>query len=297
MTTSPSLPLLYAAHVETSARLADLYDAYCAEEADDACTAWLEADKDRAILEYFCATPAEAEHRLAAMEALLAPHRQDDPWTADVRELPSENWTEAWKRFFHAEKVSDRIWIKPSWESCAPAAGDIVVELDPGMSFGTGQHGTTRGCLRVMDALARTRAGGRLADLGCGSGILAIAAAKLGFGGILALDNDPAAVRIATENAGLNGVAGRIAFVTGELDQAAATAPHGVIVANILAPVLVANAGLLTHCLARAPEARLVLSGILVPQAAAVRAAYEALGLIVEQDLVLGEWTTLCLRW
>jgi ribosomal protein L11 methyltransferase len=290
-----SLPLLYAARLETTSRLAELYDDACVEGGDDACTAWFDADRDLAIIEYYCSTRAEAEHRLTAMMSFFETRRDQEPLTGTVRDLPAEDWAESWKKFFHVEKVSTRVWIKPTWEPCTPAAGEIIVELDPGMSFGTGQHGTTRGCLQLIDRLA-TAPGLKLADIGCGSGILAIAAAKLGYRDLIALDNDPDAVRIATENADLNGVAHQIRFVTGDCSAAGLDHSHDVVVANILANVLIANAGVLMGYLSRSPAARLILSGILNPQAADVQAAYEAYGMILVESLQLGEWTTLCLK-
>lgn len=289
------LPSLHVARLETTGRLADLYDGASVETGDDQCTAWFDADRDLAIIEYFCATRAEAEHRCQAVTAFLEPARQGDPLAASVRELPAEDWAEAWKKFFHSEKVSGRIWIKPSWEACPAAAGDLVVEIDPGMSFGTGQHGTTRGCLELLDGLAGSGTTLTLADLGCGSGILAIAAAKLGFREIVALDNDPDAVRIARENAELNGVAKAIRFVTADcasgLDR-----PRDIVVANILASVLVAHAPVLAGYLSPSPQARLVLSGILTPQAAGVQQAFRAQGLACTESLQRGEWTTLSLK-
>lgn len=294
MTTSV-LPLLYAARLETTSRLAELYDETCVEGGDDACTAWFDADRDLAIIEYYGTTRAEAEHRLGAMMAFFETRRAGETLTGTVRELPAENWSESWKKFFHVEKVSSRVWIKPSWEPCTAAPGEVIVELDPGMSFGTGQHGTTRGCLQMLDRLAPVP-GLSLADIGCGSGILAIAAAKLGYRDLVALDNDPDAVRIARENAELNGVAGRIRFITGDCAAAGLDHSHDIVVANILANVLIASAGTLTGYLFPAPGARLILSGILNPQAADVQAAYELCGMALVEILQLGEWTTLCLK-
>ncbi len=292
----PLPTLLYTAHLETTSRLAELYDDSCVEGGDDQCTSWFDAERDLAIIEYYCATQAEAEHRLAAMESFFQPHRAGEPLAGIVHELPAQDWAETWKKFFHAEKVSDRIWIKPSWESCSAGPGDIIVEIDPGMSFGTGQHGTTRGCLQMMDRLATSGAGQSLADIGCGSGILAIAAVKLGYSGLIALDNDPDAVRIARENAALNRVAGAIRFVTGDCAAAGINHSHDVVVANILATVLVANAAVLTSYLSLASNARLILSGILNPQADEVKTAYEAQDMNLVESLQLGEWTTLCLK-
>ncbi|MEI8352688.1 MAG: 50S ribosomal protein L11 methyltransferase [bacterium] len=289
-------PSLHVARIETSPRLAELYDDQCVEGGDDQCTVWFDADRDLAILEYYCGTRSEAEQRYSAMADFLAPFMNGEPMRGSLRELPCEDWSETWKRYFHTEKVSARIWIKPSWETCPAAPPDIVVEIDPGMSFGTGQHGTTRGCLQVMDRLAASPAPLRLADIGCGSGILAIAAAKLGYRDVVALDHDPDAVRIARENAVLNGVAGCIRFMAGDYAAPGLSGTHDVVVANILATVQIDNAAPLIGILDRTPGARMILSGILNPQAAGVVAAYEVRGMIPVDSVQVGDWTTLCLK-
>jgi ribosomal protein L11 methyltransferase len=313
-------PPLFAARVKTSQRVADLFDDEAVAESDDQHTVWYDADRDLAVIEYFHASRAEAENRLAALHAFVQRHAPAAAWESAIRELPAEDWAETWKKFFHAEKVSDRVWVKPSWESCPAAPGDVVVEIDPGMSFGTGQHGTTRGCLQMLDRFAIGRDGARpsgirdksspsrlegrppcrpscstLADIGCGSGILAIAAAKLGYEGILAVDNDPVAVRVARENAALNGVADRISFQTGALGEAPISGRYDVVVANILATVLTAQAGVLSRLLAPAATARLIVSGILNTQADEVVAAYATQGLTPVNRLDIGEWTTFCM--
>ncbi len=292
----PDFPLLYVARLETSSRLAELYDDNSIEGGDEQCTAWFDADRDLAIIEYFCASQAEATHRLDAMIAFLEPHKGNDALVCSIRELPVENWAEAWKKFFHTEKVSARIWIKPSWETCPASPGDIIVEIDPGMSFGTGQHGTTRGCLEMIDDLTTTHPGATFADLGCGSGILTIAAAKLGYSRLIALDNDPLAVRIAKENAELNGVANQIRFLTGDVAQTGLEGACDIVVANILATVLITYAKELASFLVRSPNARIILSGILNPQAEAVQEAFEAQKLSIVESIQRGEWTTLCMK-
>lgn len=287
--------LLYAARVTTSERMAALFDDDGIASADDQYAAWFDADRDAAVIEYFCATRAEAEQRLTMLQTFIRAHDTDAPCEGDVRELPAENWADSWKRFFHTEKVSDRIWIKPSWEPCAPAPGEVVVELDPGMSFGTGQHGTTRGCLQLLDTLARGPAPLSLVDIGCGSGILAIAAARLGYRDILALDNDPVAVRIATGNARHNGVADGIAFQVAALGTIPLPRRFDVVVANILAEVLIAHAGVLAQAVSPVAPARLVLSGILASQADDVIAAFAPLAFRPVAHLPREEWITLCL--
>lgn len=296
MNLPPVQPTLYVARVETSTAVADFVEESAVLDADDHCTVWIDADRDFARIEYFCATEAEARHRLQALEPLVRPRFPAAPWSAATDLLPYENWAETWKRFFHAEKVSPRLWIKPSWEPCHPAPGEFAIEIDPGMSFGTGQHGTTRGCLVFLDAIAQTRAGLSLLDVGCGSGILAIAAARLGYTRILAVDNDPDAIRIAAGNAAMNGVAGHIAFRIADLSSAAQADTREVVVANILATVLTAHAPVLSSLVARGPDSALILSGILTPQARGVQEAFEDHGFAWHDTLELGEWTTLWMK-
>jgi ribosomal protein L11 methyltransferase len=274
------------------------------DACDEPAAVWYDADSDRATLEWFCATPDEAGARLAAFRTLAQAHPLPGPWQTEIRPIPREDWAESWKRFFHAEKVSPRVWICPSWEQCAALPDDVVVQIDPGMSFGTGQHATTRGCIVLLDRLARPGRPLSMIDAGCGSGILAIAAAKLGYARITAFDNDPDAVVIARDNAAINHVADCIDTHVAELGATPQWGPADVIVANILAPVLIEYATTLVAALAPAPSARLILSGILQTQAAEVIAAFTQpppsgtgtrATLVLHERLDIGEWTTLCL--
>jgi ribosomal protein L11 methyltransferase len=203
-----------------------------------------------------------------------------------VTPLPEQDWAESWKRFFHVLRVSDRVVIRPTWEPYAAAPGECVVTLDPGMSFGTGSHGTTRACLVYLDRLAAEDADRRVLDMGCGSGILAIAARKLGFREVSGFDVDPDAVDIARENAGANGVTVRF----DPCDLAQNTRQAEVVVANILAPVLIGFADSVAAAVAPGGCGALVLSGILDTQYADVRAAYEARGFVEVSSLPIDAW-------
>jgi len=125
----------------------------------------------------------------------------------EVAEVPEEDWSETWKRFFKPFRVGERLVIRPSWEACGLRPGDVEVEIDPGQAFGTGDHPTTRLCLRLLAALPWD--GLRVADVGCGSGILGIAAAKLGAAEVVGVDIEEASVEVARENARRNGVSCR----------------------------------------------------------------------------------------
>ena len=127
------------------------------------------------------------------------------------------DWRESWKKHFGVQRIGRALVVKPSWTQYRLKGGEIVIEIDPGMAFGTGQHPTTAMCLRALEELVRP--GMRVLDLGCGSGILAIAAAKLGAARVLALDIDPNAVRAARENAAANGVEPAIDVREGTLER------------------------------------------------------------------------------
>ncbi|MEJ5171204.1 MAG: 50S ribosomal protein L11 methyltransferase [Fimbriimonadales bacterium] len=124
--------------------------------------------------------------------------------TVESEEVPDQDWSETWKRFFKPFRVGDRLVVRPSWESVSLGPGDVEVEIDPGQAFGTGDHPTTRLCLQLLAGLPWD--GLRVADVGCGSGILGIAAAKLGAAEVVGVDIDEASVEVARQNAQRNGV-------------------------------------------------------------------------------------------
>lgn len=149
--------------------------------------------------------------------------------------VQEEDWANAWKAYFKPTRVGDRLVVIPSWETYDLAEGDLPLYLDPGMAFGTGTHATTSLCLRWLDKLVQP--GSRVLDVGTGSGILGIAAVRLGAGEVVAIDNDPVAVKVARENAEKNGVTMDIRL--GTLDQLEET-PADLVIANIIASVIVA---------------------------------------------------------
>lgn len=200
--------------------------------------------------------------------------------------LSRSDWAESWKRFFHVEKVSPRVVVRPSWEPYEAQPGERVIQLDPGLSFGTGKHATTQACLRFLDALAAEDTRRSVLDMGCGSGILAIGAKLLGFLDVRGFDNDPDCIRVSDENAAINGVS--VPFALDDLSHAHLLAD--VVVANILATVLIRFAPQVAGSVSAGPRARLVLSGILDEQYAAVRAAYEAQGFAEVESLLIENW-------
>ncbi len=253
-------------------------------EAEVAASIWEDWEGGPSRVEVFLAEAADPEAAVAALRGAGRACGLDlDPVIGFLRE---EDWTETWKRFFHTEKISPRLVVRPPWEGYAPTGEERVIVMDPGMSFGTGRHGTTQACLRMIDELAQGDLTRRVLDIGCGSGILSIAAAKLGFGEVQGYDNDPDAVRIAAANAAANGVCVR--YSTGDLSV---TPMHGeLVVANVLAAVLNEHAQAVAAAVREVAGHALLLSGILDSQYAAVVSTYGRRGFREVKNLLVGEW-------
>ena len=249
-------------------------------------TSYRDVEETSATMQIFLPDPSDAPR---AAEALVAAGRIVGLDLAPVTgTIPDEDWKFSYRKHFKVEVISPRLVVRPPWESVAPVPGQKVLTLDPGIAFGTGQHPTTRACLDAIDALAAEDAGRTFLDVGCGSGILAIAAALEGFREVRGFDNDPDAVRNANENAAANGLGAL--FFEGDLSAPDVTAPADVVAANVLAPVLVRFArevGALVN-----PGGRLILSGILDEQYGEVRAAYVAQGFTELSSRLIGEWRT-----
>lgn len=219
-----------------------------------------------------------------------------------------EDWAESWKRHFKPLEIGDALLLKPSWEKRQPRKGQAVIILDPGLSFGTGHHATTRFCLRQLvegrkraGLGSRSGAGGKtrasapapalsLLDIGTGSGILAIAAAKLGYSPVRCFDFDPESVRVAKANAAQNDVAHLVKPVRRDLTKlppASATLYH-VVCANLIFDLLIAERDRILSRLR--PDGVLVLAGILQTQFAKVERAYRQAGLKLIATEVEKEW-------
>jgi ribosomal protein L11 methyltransferase len=204
--------------------------------------------------------------------ALAAAERLDAGLAPQLAELPDQDWSESWKKGLVPMTIG-RAYVRPSWIAAPVPPGLAEIVLDPGMAFGTGTHPTTSLCLAALSDLLTARPGARVLDVGTGSGLLAIAARKLGAGLVVGNDNDPIAVRVARENAALNGLELRF----DERDVGEQPGPFDLILANILANTLVVLAPAIAAQLA--PGGVVLLSGILTPQEDEVRAAYLAAGL------------------
>jgi ribosomal protein L11 methyltransferase len=234
--------------------------------------------------------------RSAVRLALRMAPLQTAPRWRRARRLKESDWRESWKRYFGVQRIGRALVVKPSWTQYRLKGGEVVLEIDPGMAFGTGQHPTTAMCLRALEDLVRP--GVRVLDLGCGSGILAIAAAKLGASRVVALDIDPNAVRAARENAAANGVAPTIAVHEGTLDVETpqrrvspgreADKAFDIVVANISGLTLERLAPELARSLAE--HGVLVTSGFLEDAVDGLSRAYKAAGLTVHRVDKDGVW-------
>jgi ribosomal protein L11 methyltransferase len=235
---------------------------------------------------------ADLKERLDAFLSRLAlllelPFCPEASW----RLTPAGDWAESWKRGLAPIEIGRRLVVRPSWCAYEAAPGQAVLTLDPGLAFGTGHHETTRLCLEAIEAFFEdpARAAARVLDVGAGSGLLSLAAAALGQGPVLAVDNDPEVLPVAAENLCLNHLEHRVLLaaagpeaVKGVFDLVLANLHQGALLR--LAPVLAR----LT-----APGGRLVLSGLLLDQVDEVARACVAAGLIELSRVERGEWAAL----
>lgn len=208
-----------------------------------------------------------------------------------TRVVHEADWAEAWKAYFPVLRVGRRLVIRPTWRRHRRAPSDVVLALDPGMAFGTGLHPTTRLCLAGLEPMAEDGRleGARVLDVGCGSGILAIAAFKLGAASAFGVDTDPIAVEATLANARRNGLARRLRARVGSLPTGEAHVD--IVLANLIAGLLVPLAPLLRDEVR--PGGTILASGIFVDREAEVREAFEAVGLTISTRTADGDWVAL----
>ncbi len=209
-----------------------------------------------------------------------------------IDEVKNEDWEQSWKKYYHTFKVGERLVIKPSWQDYPAQDGEVIIEIDPGMAFGTGIHASTRFCLRFVDQYVK--GGEYIVDAGCGSGILSIGAAKLGARSIFAMDVDDVAVKVARENIMLNGLQDIIQVEEGDIVEVLHSKKADMILANITAEVVI-------HLI---PEAAKVLpsggyffgSGIVDSRWPGVEQQLQKHGFIIEQVLSDVDWIGVAAR-
>jgi len=236
-----------------------------------------------------------AEVILAAIEqrirALPGFGVEIEPGRIETAVVEDSGWAHAWKNHFKPFAVGRRLWVTPTWHNAPPPSPRIVIELDPGMAFGSGLHASTQLCLTVLED--RLQRGARVFDIGTGSGILSIAAAKLGAGAVLAVDLDPVAVGVARQNVAYNGVADRVEVREGDLLSGIA-GQADVILANLTADIHLDFLPAVPAHIIRG--GCIVASGIVADRQIEVEAVAGACGLHVEEVRRDAEWRCLVLR-
>jgi ribosomal protein L11 methyltransferase len=208
-------------------------------------------------------------------------------WRAQL--LQEAAWADAWKRDVRAFAVGESLWVRPSWDPTEAPGGRCELVIDPGMAFGVGSHETTFLCLELLERLLQAKPAARVLDVGTGSGILAIACAKLGARAVIAVDLDPVAVRVASDNVSANGVAGAVAVRAGDLlDALAPDDTFDIVVGNLFLPIVERLFRALGNHLAQ--DGRVVVSGLVAAQEQAVHRAAGKAGLTVCNCAQAGDW-------
>jgi ribosomal protein L11 methyltransferase len=224
--------------------------------------------------------------------------------TYEMKEVDDEDWANAWKQYFKPIRISERLTIKPTWEEYTPTPGELILELDPGMAFGTGTHATTSLCLRTLEKIVKP--GDDVIDVGTGSGILSIAASKLGAHHVLAVDLDPVAVSSANENVRLNGQEQQVTVKLSDLlgvlkaseteasSELGVTLPVQVVIANILAEIILLFVDDVYEVLK--PGGYYIASGIITSKEAVVEKALIAARFTIIDKSYDSDWVVITAR-
>lgn len=234
----------------------------------------LDKPRDTVIIHMYLEPSAQPAETLALIEARM--EGAGIPYTVELEKVEQEDWQNGWRKYYHPMEIGRHLAVVPSWQEYETDRVKLI--LDPGLAFGTGGHETTSLCLEALDQLVR--GGERVLDIGTGSGILAIAALKLGAARAEGVDIDPVAVRTAGENAALNGVADRLTVLVGDLSDKA-SGQYQIITANIVANAIMALAPAVPGLMAEGGV--FIASGIIDTRKEEVIAALQAAGLKVQE--------------
>lgn len=246
----------------------------------------LNADKTIAAVSVYLAGDRPCNDELAFLRERLAVAGLTDVAKIELNGVNEEDWANAWRAYYKPLHIGERMVIVPAWETYEPKDGEIVVTMDPGMAFGTGSHETTRLVIGLLEKY--TKSGCRMLDVGCGSGILAICASKLGAGECFAYDIDPTAVRVANENIEKSGQPNITCAVADLLRGVDESRPYDLITANIVADIIIRMApdvGKHMH-----EGTVLLVSGIICSRSEDVVEALEANGLKIVERVVDNDW-------
>jgi len=243
-------------------------------------------------IDFYCRSRDDARRRLLEIRQYTKDEKKPVFAASPVKPLVKKDWAKIWKKQFAVRRVSRRIIVKPAWKAYSGKKGDCIIEVDPGMAFGTGEHATTRACLSLIDECQKKCPEASFFDAGCGSGILAIAAAKLGFKPVVAIDNDPLAVKAAKINCVRNNVSGRVDCRTADVLRFRSAMKYSVIAANLFANVLVRSADNLVSLLDRNDDCCLILAGVLDKQYRQVAQAFYKLHMRDTKKIRNEGWVT-----
>jgi ribosomal protein L11 methyltransferase len=239
------------------------------------------------------AAAGELEHRVRAYVASLTRLGVPAPGPPSLVPLEDGHWAEAWREHFRPLRIGRRLVVAPPWEVPAADATCITVVIEPARAFGTGHHGSTAGCLERLEATVEDSRPAAALDLGCGSGILAIAAVRLGVARVLAVDDDPDAVAATSCNATVNGVAEQVRAILADAADLE-VAPVPLVLANLLAAAHLRLAPRYAAYLA--PGGILIAGGLLDAEAEGVVAALAPQGFVRASHVSIDGWTTLAMR-
>lgn len=250
---------------------------------------------DHAISAYFPLNPYAEKRKMAILSTFEEKFadRDDIIYTVDFYEYDEEDYQNSWKKYLFPEKVSEKFVVKPTWREYTPEADELIIELDPGRAFGTGSHPTTSLCLKLMEE--NISEGDSVIDVGTGSGILMIAADRLGASEIYGTDIDELAVESAKENLELNKISEEKAKVyKGDLISVVENKKFDVVVANILADVLL----ILLHDISKVvkPNGKIIFSGIIEDKCELLKRELESLGFTVEEIKADKEWRAMLIK-
>jgi ribosomal protein L11 methyltransferase len=254
---------------------------------------WLSPDKQTGAVTLYYPTAEEAAKEHVALQDYLGKLATVVP--ADECEIATgriqrEEWADAWKHHFHTARVSERLVVTPESEPYQALPGDVVLTIWPGMAFGTGLHATTKACLTFLDWITRDYHVTTMLDIGTGSGVLAIAAAKLGCARVDAFDHDASAVNVAEKNCRENRVHQRVNVFEADVRTFKPSQRYNIVAANLLCTLLVHNVEILTACVG--PGGHILLSGILTEQYELAHAAFSERGFTQQQALTIEGWTS-----
>lgn len=249
-----------------------------------------EKDRTHAKIHLYISEEINPAEALSYVESRLS--EEEIPFEISQGLVDEEDYANAWKKYYKPLRVGKKIMIVPSWEKYTPQKEDIILDLDPGMAFGTGTHETTRLCMEFLEEIVTPQT--NILDVGCGSGILAITGIKLGAKSAIGTDIDPVAVKVAKENAELNKVTEKTTFLRSDLTTGV-EGTFDVVCANIVADVVIALSSQLIDFLS--PNGKCIVSGIIDLRAEEVKNALEKVGLTIIDRKEEGGWVAYLSTW